>query len=133
MSNPPWGKILWSQGEMVTTQRHLLDMLMRKFSEVRFVVKGHYCHNHRISQIEAALNAIFKQMGLDSSPLDGFEYSAPVLVQDLLENTEELSELCEVLSQRSLSVAQLESLKALELTVMTLEKKAQDFASAIRE
>lgn len=95
-------------------------------------MKGYYCDNHRISQIEAALNAIFKQMGLDSSPLDGFECSTPVLVQDLLKNTEELSELCEVLSQRSLSVAQLESLKALELTVMTLEQKVEDFASAIR-
>jgi hypothetical protein len=95
-------------------------------------MKGHYCDNHRISQIEVALNAISKQMGLDSSPLDSFEYSTPVLVQDLLGNAEELSELCEVLSQRSLNAAQLESLKALELTVMTLEQKVEDFASAIR-
>ncbi|MEM1307993.1 MAG: hypothetical protein AAF773_08655 [Cyanobacteria bacterium P01_D01_bin.115] len=83
-----------------------------------------------LDQLEAFLYKAFEDIGLGilQPPLDD---SAPVLIQDLQANTSELTEICQVLSERSLNAAQLQSLTTLELAILTLEQRVQNFVSLI--
>lgn len=83
-----------------------------------------------LDQLEASLYKAFEDIGLGilQPPLDD---SAPVLIQDLQANASELTEICQVLSERSLNAAQLQSLTTLELAILTLEQRVQNFVSLI--
>jgi hypothetical protein len=58
------------------------------------------------------------------------EATAP-LMADLKANIEELSEICEVASERSLTTAQLRALTEVELAVETLQSRADHFLALI--
>ena len=84
----------------------------------------------QLKQLEAALSEIFQEISLDDSQPSSDD-SAPVLLQDLQANASELVEICQVLSERSLNAAQLQSLTTLELAILTLEQRVQNFVSLI--
>lgn len=84
----------------------------------------------QLDQLEVFLCKAFEDIGLRTlqPPPDD---SAPVLIQDLQANASELIEICQVLSERSLNAAQLRSLTTLELAILTLEQRVQNFVTLI--
>ena len=84
----------------------------------------------QLDQLEVVLCKAFEDIGLRTlqPPPDD---SAPVLIQDLQANASELIEICQVLSERSLNAAQLQSLTTLELAILTLEQRVQNFVTLI--
>jgi hypothetical protein len=84
----------------------------------------------QLDQLEAVLSNAFEDIGLGiwQPPPDN---STPVLIQDLQANASELTEICQVLSERSLNAVQLQSLTTLELAILTLEQRVQNFMSLI--
>lgn len=83
----------------------------------------------QVEEIGAVLSQVLQDVGLGDLQPPAESSSAPVLLQDLQANASELSEICQVLSDRSLNATQLQSLAALELVINALEEKVQDFVS----
>lgn len=84
----------------------------------------------RGEKLGAALSQVLRELDLsDLQPLAESLDSAPVLLQDLQANALELSEICQVLADRSLNRNQYRALAALEVAILALEEKVQDFVS----
>lgn len=82
-----------------------------------------------LENLEPMLRLLFEEMDLSSlSPINA-DNAAPILLQDLSANVAELVELCEVLSDRSLSATQLKALGELELLIGVLQEKSDHFIS----
>jgi hypothetical protein len=91
---------------------------------------SHSSEDLQVEQLGGILSQVFQEMGLGDSPLSAAgPTSGPILLQDLQANAAELSEICQVLSERSLNAAQLQSLAVLELAILTLEDRVQDFVA----
>jgi hypothetical protein len=90
---------------------------------------SHSSEDLQVEELGAALSQVLQEMGLGDSPLPAESASGPILLQDLQANAAELSEICQVLSERPLNHEQYRSLGALEMAILALEERVQDFVA----
>jgi hypothetical protein len=80
-----------------------------------------------LENLEPMLRRLIEEIDFSSLGPINADAAAPVLLQDLSANVAELGELCEVLSDRSLSATQLKALGELELLIGVLQEKSAHF------